>query len=356
MEMHKIDWGRVRLDYPGLVGQTYLDTGSMGLMAKSTVEAAGAEHERLIKEGSTRGIYWMMEGLPQIAGEVAAHIYGDAAGTILFQSFTAGLSRIAPLLKHRPKVLLVGGDYPTLHGPFHWNGFQVAMVQPAADGSIPMDLLAAAMAKERPQVVGISHVQWTTGHTIDLKAFGELCHAHGAWSVVDITQSWCCVPVDLRTAPIDIIGGSGYKWPLAGFGNGFFHLSPEVRSELAERHGFDHVKALSEGHLDPVAQVRLRDGLKRHADLGMQAVWERVQYVTAYAVQELQHAGVRILNGTDAGTRAGILIIEGGRERQAVMHAAGLPAQLRGAGIRLGIHFYNNDQEVDRLAEVLRGT
>jgi len=87
----------------------------------------------------------------------------------------------------------------------------------------------------------------------------------------------------------------------------------------------------------------------------MQAVWERVQYVNAYAVQELQRAGVRILNGTDADTRAGILIIEGGKERQAVMHAAGIPAQLRGAGIRLGIHFYHNGQEVHRLAEVLRG-
>lgn len=354
MEMHKIDWGKVRLDYPGLVGQTYLDTGSMGLMAESTVEAAAAEHGRLIKEGSTRGIYWMMEGLPQIAREVAAHIGGDAAGTVLFQSFTAGLSRIAPLLKHRPKVLLVGGDYPTLHGPFRWNGFQVVMVEPAADGSIPMELLASAMEKERPQVVGISQVQWTTGYTINLDAFGNLCRAHGAWSVVDITQSWCCVPIDLRTLPIDIIGGSGYKWPLAGFGNGFFHLSPEVRSELAERNGFDPVKALSEGHLDPVAQVRLRDGLKRHAAMGAQNVWARVQQLTAYAARQLDAGGVRILNGTDAATRAGILILEGGKGRQAVLHAAGLPAQLRGAGIRIGIHFYNNEQEVDRLAVVLR--
>ncbi|MBS1545965.1 MAG: aminotransferase class V-fold PLP-dependent enzyme [Bacteroidetes bacterium] len=352
MGNRQIDWDRVREDYPGLTGQTYLDTGSMGLMARSTAEAATVEQERLIKEGSTRGIYWMMEGLSRIAGEVGAHLGGDAAGTVLFQSFTAGLSRIAPLMKHRPKVLLVGGDYPTLHGPFQWNGFDVVMVKPAADGSISMELLATAMEQERPQLVGISHVQWTTGHTIDLQAFGELCRRHGAWSVVDITQSWCCVPINLRTLPIDIIGGSGYKWPLGGFGNGFFHLAPEVRTELAEHHGFDAVKALSEGHLDPVAQVRLRDGLKRHATLGADAVWARVQQLTAYAVQVLDAAGVRILNGTDATTRAGILIIEGGKERQAALAAAGIPVQLRGAGLRVGIHFYNNEEEIGRFAEV----
>jgi selenocysteine lyase/cysteine desulfurase len=354
MENRTVDLDRVRQDYPGLSGQTYLDTGSMGLMARSTVEAARAEQERLMKEGSTRGIHWMMEGLPQIAGEVAAHIGGEAAGTVLFQSFTAGLSRIAPLLKHRPKVLLVGGDYPTLHGPFQWNGFEVAMVQPAADGSIPLELLAAALERERPQLVGISHVQWGTGYTIDLNAFCMLCRQHGAWSLVDITQSWCCVPIDLRTSPIDIIGGSGYKWPLAGFGNGFFHLAPEVRAELAERNGFDPVKALSEGHLDPVAQVRLREGLKRHAALGAENVWARVQQLTAYAVQRLDAAGVRILNGTDAATRAGILIIEGGKERQAVLRAAAMPVQLRGAGLRVGIHFYNSEEEIDRLVQVAK--
>ena len=170
---------------------------------------------------------------------------------------------------------------------------------------------------------------------------------------MDITQSWGCAPIDLRTLPIDIIGGSGYKWPLGGFGNGFFHLAPEVRSELADRKGFDPIKALSEGHLDPVAHVRLSDGLKRHSELGTEAVWARVQQLTAFAVQRMDAAGVRILNGTDAATRAGILIIEGGKERQAILRAAGIPAQLRGAGLRIGIHFYNNEEDIEKLVKAL---
>lgn len=355
MEDRKEDWAPIRQHYPGLAGQTYLDTGSMGLMARSTMEAASAEQERLGQAGSTRGIHWMMEGFPQIAGEVAAHIGGHAAGTVLFQSFTAGLARMAPLLRHRPKVLLVDGDYPTLHGPFRWNGFEVAMVHPAADGSISVELLAAALERERPQLVGISQVQWGTGSTIDLKAFGELCSAHGAWSIVDITQSWCCVPVDLRTSPIDIIGGSGYKWPLAGFGNGFFHLSAEVRSELSARYGFDPVKVLSEGHLDPVAQVRLRDALKRHAAMGAESVWARVRELGQYAVQRFDRAGIRVLHGRDPATRAGILILEGGADRLDLLKAAGMPAQLRGAGIRIGVHFYNEEAEIDRMVAVLAG-
>jgi selenocysteine lyase/cysteine desulfurase len=347
------DPAQVRSEYPGLLHQTYLDTGSMGLIAQATVDAAQAEQERLLREGSTRGIYWMTEGLPGICSRVVDHIGGDAEGTVLVQSFTAGLARIAPLLKHRSKVLLVGGDYPTLHGPFLWNGFTVAMVQPQADGSIPLSLLADAIQREKPQVVAISHVQWGTGHLIDLHGFAALCREHGAWSVVDVTQSWCCVPFTVQHTPVDLIGGSGYKWPLAGFGNGFFHLSPEVRLELAERNGFDAVKALSEGHLDPVAQVRLGHALERHRAFGSQAVWERVQRLTAYAVSALHRAGIAVINGTDPAHRAGILIIEGGSERQARLREAGIPVQLRGAGLRLGIHFYNQEEEIDRLVQAL---
>ncbi len=348
-----MDWEKIREDYPGLKGKTYLDTSAMGLIANSTYEAGQAVQQEVMLEGSLRGIYWQMEGRRKIEAEVAAHIGGDATGTVLFQSFTAGLTRIAPLARHRKKVLLVGGEYPSVVGPFRWNGFEVAVLQPKADGSIPLDMLEEAVQREKPQLLAISHVQWLTGHMIGLQALGELCRRHGVWSMVDITQSWCCTPIDLRKAPVDIIGSSGYKWPLAGFGNGFFHLTEAVRRELSERNGFDVMPALREGHLDPVAMVRLDHALMRNKEIGIDAVAARVKALCDRAVEKFQAAGVRILNGTDPAHRAGIIIIEGGEERLKYLRDHGCPVQLRGAGLRVGIHFYNNEEEVDRFAEVL---
>ena len=349
-----LDLLQVRADYPGLVGRTYLDTPSMGLMARSTADAGNREQELLMLEGSGPGIRWQVEGRMQVAAQVAAQVGGEAASTVLCQSFTAGLSRLAPLLNYRKKVLLVGGDYPTLHGPFRWNGFEVVLVQPLEDGSIPLLLLEETMRRERPQVVAISHVQWATGHRIDLNAFGDLCRKHGAWSLVDLTQSWCCVPMDLRNTPLDLIGASGYKWPLAGFGNGFFHLSAAVRAELSDQHGLDAVRVLSEGHLDPVPLARLSDALHRHTRMGAGAVWARVQQTCAYAVARFDELGIRILHGREAATRAGIIILEGGQERLDLLRSAGIPAQLRGAGIRIGIHFHTDEFEIDHLATVLK--
>ncbi len=341
----------IRSDYPGLENGTYLDTSSCGLIARSTAEAASIEQERLMREGSVRYGYWHVKGRAEVGSIVAAHIGGSTAGMALLQNFTGGMSRLAPMLKHRKKVLLVGGDYPTLHAPFKWNGFDIVTVDPATDGTIPMDLLEAAVEREKPQLVAISHVQWQTGFVIDLRALTELCRSIGAWSVVDATQSWCSAPIDLHNAPIDILGASGYKWPLAGFGNGFFHLSESVRAELTERNNFDPVAALSEGHLDPVALVRLSDALQRVTTFGSEAIMERVHHLCDHAVDQLHKAGIRIYSGTDPKTRAGIILFEGGEERLAKLKQAGVQAQLRGAGIRIGIHFYNNEEDVERLVE-----
>lgn len=354
------NWKAIRAEYPGLEYGTYVDTSSCGLIARSTEEAARKEQERLMMEGSARFMHWHGKGKADVVDLVARHIGGSTSGSALLQNFTGGMARLAPMLKHRRKVLLVGGDYPTLHAPFKWarqapDGFEIVTVEPATDGTIPMDLLTATMERERPQLVAISHVQWRTGFMIDLHALTELCRAHGAWSVVDATQSWCSVPIDLHNVPVDILGASGYKWPLAGFGNGFFHLSETVRAELSEKNGFDPIGALSEGHLDPVALVRLSDAVERSLAIGTDAVRERLLQLCDHAVDRLSSAGVRILNGTDPTTRGGILIIEGDEKRLAKMREAGVQAQLRGAGIRIGIHFYNNGEDVERLVKALTG-
>lgn len=345
------NWNAVRAEYPGLAHGTYVDTSSMGLMARQTAGAAQVELQRLMEEGSGRFIHWMMGAQAPVRQAVADHIGGSVEGLVLLPSFTTGMSRLAPMLRHRRKVLLVGGDYPTLHGPFKWNGFEVVPVEPAPDGSIPMERLAMAVEKERPGLVAISQVQWTTGYTLHLHALHELCKANGAWSLVDATQSWCCAPIDLRSSPIDILGASGYKWPLAGAGNGFFHLAEHVRGELAERNGHDPVAALAEGHLDPAALVRLHDAVQRSTALGVQAVATRVRGITDLAVNELDRANVKLLNGRDPDHRAGILMIEGDSKRLERMRAAGVQAQMRGAGIRIGLHFYNNEEDVARLVQ-----
>ncbi len=346
------DHTTIRAAYPALNDRCYLDTSSMGLMAESTVQAAHVEHERLMHEGSARLFQWMFGGNADVARTVAANIGGTEQGTALVQSFTVGLGQLAPLMKHRPKVLLIGHDYPTLHAPFALPGFQRVVVPPEADGTISLETVREAMESERPQLVAISEVQWLTGFRIDLHALATLCRAFGAWSLVDITQSWCVVPLDLQAAGIDIVGASGYKWPLAGFGNGFLHLSEAVRAELKERNGVDPIAMLNAGHRDPVALTRLQNALERVAAIGPQRIADHVNALCTYAIARFDAAGIPVLHGRDTAQRAGILLVQGEEAQVKRMEEHRVKVAFRGKGIRVGIHFYNTEADIDRLVEV----
>ncbi len=342
---------RIRAAYPAFADLCYLDTSSMGLMAGCTVQAAQLEHERLMHEGSVRFFHWMFGGNTEVARTIAASINGTGPGTALVQNFTVGLAQLAPLLKHRPKVLLIGHDYPTLHAPFALPGSERVVVPPEADGTISLDTVRGAMERERPQLVAISAVQWLTGFRIDLYAVASLCRAFGAWSVVDITQSWCAVPLDVQAAGVDIVGASGYKWPLAGFGNGFMHLSEAVRAEMKERHGVDPIPMLNAGHRDPVALTRLQDALQRIAAIGPERIAAHVSALCTYAVDRFDAAGITVLHGRRADQRAGILVLQGDEAQVKHLEQHGVKVAFRSAGVRVGIHFYNTTADMDRLVE-----
>ena len=346
------DHATLRAAYPALNDACYLDTSSMGLMAESTVQAAHLEHQRLMREGSARLFQWMFGGNTDVARTVAASIGGTEQGTALVQSFTVGLAQLAPLFKHRPKVLLIGHDYPTLHAPFALPGFQRVVVAPEADGTISLHTVRNILERERPQLVAISEVQWLTGFRIDLFALTALCRAFGAWSLVDITQSWCAVPLDVQAAGIDIVGASAYKWPLAGFGNGFMHLSEAVRAELKEHNGVDPIAMLNAGHRDPVALTRLQDALERIAAIGPLQIAHHVSALCSYAIERFDAAGIAVLHGRDADRRAGILVVQGEEAQVKRLEEHGVKVAFRGKGIRVGIHFYNNTADIDRLVEV----
>ncbi|MGV3636149.1 MAG: aminotransferase class V-fold PLP-dependent enzyme [Flavobacteriales bacterium] len=343
------DHHTIRTAYPALQERVYLDTSSMGLMAGATVQAAHGEHERLMREGSGRLFQWMFGGNADVARTVAANIGGNAHGTALVQSFTVGLAQLAPLLKHRPKVLLIGHDYPTLHAPFGLPGFERVVVSPEADGTISLDTIRTTLERERPQVVAISAVQWLTGFRIDLHALVALCRSFGAWSFVDITQSWCAVPLDVQAIGIDIVGASGYKWPLAGFGNGFLHLSETVRAELKERTDVDPIAMLNAGHRDPVALTRLQDALQRIAAIGPERIAAHVSDLCAYAIERFDAARITVLHGRQVQQRAGILVLQGDEAQVKRLEEHGVKVAFRGKGVRVGIHFYNHAADIDRL-------
>jgi len=348
------DWAEVRKAYPAVLSSTYLNTPSAGAMAIGTVEAAINEQVLLMSEGASHFMQWMEHGRTEVLQSVAGNLGTEIENVALVPNFSKGAALLAPFLAHRPKVLVVNGDYPTLLAPFKDPAFELVMIDPLTDGSIPLELLESAIKREKPDIVAISHVQWSTGYAVDLKAVADLCRSHNVLSFFDATQSWCCLPIDVTSMGIDVIGASGYKWPLAGFGNGFFYVAAGIRAELEERSAKKLMAQLMVGHEDPVAFIRLKDALQRYRSLGPTTIMDRVDALCTLTIEELDAIGIPVLSGRKQNGRSGFMIIEGGQERLELMQNAGVLAALRGSGIRIGLHFYNSPEDIHKLVEVLK--
>lgn len=347
-------WDQLRNEYPALRSCTYVNTPTCGAMARSSVETAAAEQERLMVEGAPRFMNWLDAGKAEVRTTIAENLGTNIENVALVPGFSKGMGLLAPFLVQRPKVLMLKGDYPTLLAPFKRSPFHPVIIEPLADGTVPMQLIEAAIVREKPDIVAISHVQWSSGYAIDVRAVAELCREHDALSVLDATQSWCCVPLDATTIDVDVIGASGYKWPLAGFGNGFMFVSDILRAEIKKMQNLDVVDQLMLGHTDPVSFYRLNDALLRYKQIGPQEIAERVHTLCTYALEQLDAIKIPVLNGRDRAHRAGILIIEGDRSRLEKLEARNVQAVLRGSGIRVGLHFYNNKEDIGRLADALK--
>src|SRR5207245_7934652 len=86
----------------------------------------------------------------------------------------------------------------------------------------------AEQVDDATAVVSVSHVQYATGHRLDLAALAALAHGHGALLAVDVAQSAGVVPIDVAASGVDVLAGHGGKWLCGETGAGFCYLRPEL--------------------------------------------------------------------------------------------------------------------------------
>lgn len=202
-----------REQFPVLERFVYLQAGSVGPLARATIEAMHAEEERGLHHGRGSGAQFerILALREELRGEIAAFVGADVEHVSLTASTTDGCNIVLAGLDlgSGDEVVTTTDEHFGLLGPLHASGARIVVAEPAD----PERILAAVTPRTR--LLAVSHVLWTTGQVLPVR---ELKERTGLPILVDGAQSIGAVPVEL--AGLDYYTISGQKWLCGPEGTG----------------------------------------------------------------------------------------------------------------------------------------
>ncbi len=246
---------------------------------------------------------------------------------------------------------------------------------PARDNRILVDDVAALMDR-RTRLVAISFVEFGTGYRNDLDALAQLCHERGAYLCVDGIQGLGALRFSVQQTPADFLATHAAKWMLGPIGAGFLYIRRELLTRLDPvmtgwrsvvdrdnyysydsplRQGGERFEA---GSLNVAGLLGMEAALDLILTVGLETIERRILALTDYLIAGLQAHGCDITTPiAHRRERSGIVCFRcPGVDPTALaerIKAADVVVSLRGGVIRVSPHFYNTEEDLDRLLEAL---
>jgi len=250
------------------------------------------------------------------------------------------------------------------------------LVEVPSDDGITIDTQRMVDAiDEETLLVPISHVLFRSGYIQDVRAIVKKAHAVGALVVLDAYQSVGTVPFNVRELDVDFATGGSVKWLCGGPGAGFLYVHPELRTRLAPKvTGWMAHRApfaFEPGEIDYSNDIHrflggspaipalyaAESGYDVINEIGVERIRAKSVRQTSRLIELADEQGWRINSPRDPSKRGGSVII-GVPDAEGVAHelaARDILVDFRpGAGIRVGPHFYNTDEEIEVLVEEIR--
>jgi selenocysteine lyase/cysteine desulfurase len=296
---------------------------------------------------------------------------------VLMPNTATGINTAAVSLPLRPgdNVLVLDGDYPANIYP--WMNLAhrgvLAKFVPQHQGGLDIDLLLSRI-DSHTRVIAMSTVVFATGFRNNLVEVGKLCRERGIFFVVDGIQSLGALPFDVQAANVDFLAAGSQKWLMGPIGSGFLYVRHELLDQLVPGAYVGAASVVdSDNFLDynltppptagrfnlgssnAIGAYGLNATLGLLQEIGIDKIAERILMLADVAIGDLQERGFKLSASTALEHRSGIIIPEvpNPQAASARLEQAGIICIPRGKGIRIAPHFYNTEEEILRVGEVL---
>lgn len=355
----------LRKEFPVLSRYTYLNTPSCGLISKSLNEWRTTHDRSLLEEASIfRDAH--KTHIKEIKSTVGRFFNASEGDVALIPNFTLGLNMLLDGLPKGSRILLLDKDYPSINWAVEYRDFEIFYA--SIDENLEANIEQAVM-HHQPDIFVFSMVQYLNGIKIDALFLDQLKAYHpNLLLIADGTQYLGTELFNFSESALDVMLASTYKWLISSYGNAFMIIKDDAKQKITPRTiGFNsadgifdsrdeisYIKYFEPGHQDTLNFGSLKFSLEWMEGYGVKHIAETNGELIRNAKEVFSEMGLletsvqnRKEHSTIFNLNAGEVVFQKLRERRII-------CSQRAGGIRVGFHFYNTADDLNRLIDALR--
>jgi selenocysteine lyase/cysteine desulfurase len=306
-------------------------------------------------------------------------INSDPGCVAFVENTSNGLNILAQGLDWKPgdRIILNDIEFPSNVYPFlnlKSYGVEIDFVKSVNGKVLFEDIEAAITPKTR--LLSISSVQFLSGYRADLQKLGELCKSKNIIFCVDAIQSLGAIRMDIKKYNINFLASGSQKWLMALQGLGFIFVDEELQERIKPKYvGWTSVanawelldyklklrstaEKYQNGTVSAMGIAALNASLGFFENFGYDEIERVILDNAIYFSNSLNEMGVTpILYGTGRENLSGIISFRSDKAQEIFsgLEKENVVGAVREGIIRFAPHFYNNREEIDRAAYILKG-
>ena len=360
---------RWREHFPILERITYLNSCSQGALS----DAVRAAYARYLADWDEFGSPWELwvdqeaRARAAFAGLVGANP-GEVAVTGSVSHAISSVASALPIEATRDTIVYTELDFPTAGQIAHAQarrGLRAVEIPASEDGSLDLDA-AAELIDERTAIVLCSLVCYRNGFRLPVEELVALAHRSGALILIDAYQGIGALDVEVAGLGADLLTAGALKYLLASAGVAFLWCRSEVIEQLVPTQtgwfADEDIFAMDVHDYSPASDARRFQagtppvpslyaavaGMALVEEVGTAAIDGHVLRLAARLREETSELGGRCASPVGDSP----LVSIPSSDAEALVGALaddGIVTSSRDGNLRVSLHGYNDDRDIDRL-------
>jgi kynureninase len=390
--MNKANWDldndldAIRKEFPILAKCVYLISNSLGAVPREVRNDILAYYDLWSGQGVSAWNQEWWDLAREVGDQVASLLHAEKNSVAMMTNAThahwiALSTRFLSKDRSRRKIIMTDHDFPSclyaIQKISEFMDWKVQVIQSYGKPGIDVEYIQDHI-DDQTLFVATSHVYFKTAYVQDVAKIINHARRVGAWTIIDGYHAPGCIPVNLAELGVDFYIGGCLKWLCGGAGNAFLYVRPELASRiqpqltgwLAHKSPFSFSNDMDYTHgsyrfMSGTPSIpslyTARAGLKIIDSIGVPQIRQKSVSQTRLIIENSKKRNFGIFSPEEDTYRGGAVSVHIPHAFQVkqALEARRVKVDYRQGKnrepdvIRIGPHFYTQDNEIHSLFETI---